>query len=242
MKNVCLAIPTYDHTMHTLCMTSALTASKRHAINTIVHNCSLLAHGFNAMWAHAILDGADYLAMLHSDIGAPPNWVDTLIDILNDEEADIVSALSPIKGPDNDYSTALLDRINPWAEPRKVTFADLAGLGETFDGPDLAAALNATGILGINTGCWVAKIGNRTWPRRVHFEIRSRINWSHDPPRCEVIPEDWNLSRQAYVLGLRVVCTTAITIKHAGNHVWQSLPAGGVLRHGRQPAEPIPSP
>jgi hypothetical protein len=226
VPRVFLAIPTYDNTVHTMCMLGVLRASRDFAIQIACNGSSLLTHGFNILWAMANGSGADYFAMLHADIGPEPYWLDKLIGELEKHQADMLSAVVPIKSDERLFSTAL---AHPGQESHyRLNLDDLSKLPDTFGSQHLRDATGLTGNLCVNTGLWVCRLG-QAWNRQVQFQMHTRIAWQDDGKAyCSVIPEDWDFSHQLHALGLNVMATRTVQLKHAGCMTWQTQhePAG----------------
>ena len=224
--DVFLAVPTYNNSLHSLAHMGIMHASRQHTMHCAVLSCSLLAHGFNQLWASAVISKCEWFAMLHADIGPSAHWVDALIEEAEAHEADVMSALSPIKSSQNEYSTALLQRdLN--ADPRRLHVSHIESLPDTFDASDIRAVMGSpTGMMGVNTGCWVARL-KQPWNKQVHFEIKSWIDWEPEGPICRVSPEDWGFSRQAHDLGIRLFCTTKVRLRHVGEACYQNVPDHG---------------
>jgi hypothetical protein len=218
---VFLAVPTYDGRVTIQTLTGVVYASRRPAA-VACHTSSLLAHGFNMLWCAALSSGANIWAMLHADIGPDRYWVDTLLDEMDLHDADLISAVVPIKNDDHQYSVAIgRDQCAP---TYRLTHEHLEQLPRTFGADDLSRVSGQEGMLLANTGCWVCRL-DRPWVRQVHYEIISQIDWT-DPekPRPLVISEDWGFSMQVQRLGGRVLCTRAVGVQHIGERSW-SLPA-----------------
>src|ERR1700724_2919706 len=69
------------------------------------HDCPMqfgdIEHNFNMMWCCALNDrkanGYTHFAMVHSDIGTGPFWLDTLIEEMDRVDADVMTAVNAIK-------------------------------------------------------------------------------------------------------------------------------------------------
>lgn len=218
---VFLGIPTYDNTVHTTTLMGVLTASQTHPLQVVCNGSSLLAHGFNILWASAVASDASYFAMLHGDVGPDPNWIDTLIGELEATGADLISAIVPIKSRENVYSTALAPMGGE--ATYRLHIDDLDKLPATFSGEDLQRISGQDGVLCVNTGCWVCRLG-QTWNRQVHFAMVTEINWTGADAHCRIIPEDWFFSQQLHALGLKVAATQKVKTTHAGAWSWASHP------------------
>lgn len=218
---VFLGIPTYDNTLHTVAMMGVLTATKTHPLQVVCNGSSLLAHGFNILWASAVASDASYFAMLHGDVGPDPNWIDTLIGELEATGADMVSAIIPIKSRENVYSTALAPMGGE--ATYRLHLDDLDKLPATFDGADLQRVSGKDGLLCVNTGCWVCRLG-QDWNKQVHFAMVTEINWTGADAHCRIIPEDWYFSQRLHALGVKIVATQKVKVTHAGAWSWASHP------------------
>jgi hypothetical protein len=111
---------------------------------------SLLAHGFNMLWTHALArrrsHGITHFLMLHADVlPADADWVSQLHGEMERVGATILSAVIPMKGRRGLTSTAL--EGPPF---RRLTMTEIMARPETFTDPGL---LVNTGIaVGRHTG------------------------------------------------------------------------------------------
>lgn len=217
--SVFLGIPTYDEWVHTNCMLGVIHATQKHNLQMRIIGSSALPFAFNQLWAAGATSGCDYFAMCHADVGPDSMWVDTLIQELEETEADIMSAVIPIKDASNVYSVAMCHENRP--AHYRLTYEHLQQLPETFDTYDLRHVTGQDGWMCANTGLWVCRL-DRDWIRSVHFEFITSIDWSGEKPRCHFIPEDWRLSQMLHALGKKVVCTKKVRCTHAGQHNWVS--------------------
>lgn len=217
-QTVFLALPTYDGTRHDISTAAVLTASQRYAVTTMPIASSFLPHCFNMLWVNAIVRGCDYWAMLHSDLGADPAWVDTMIDELERTGADVMSAAVSIKSMEGRISTAV-GLIGREAEYR-LSGKDLKALPVTFDISDVERVTGQRGVLLVNTGCWVCRL-KQAWNRKVCFHFQTDIRWDGDVGHCVQIPEDWDFSHQCAQLGLRVMATRVVGTDHRGLWSWK---------------------
>lgn len=192
---------------------------------------SLLAYSFNHLWCECANyyqeRGFTHFAMLHSDVAPEEWWLDILLDEMRATNADVLSAVVPLKCGEGLTSTALGDLHDPWAHPRRLTIHEVANLPETFDA---AQAGFPDKILLVNTGCWLAKLGS--WVGDFPgFTVQDRLIRHEGRLVPQVIPEDWNASRWWHTRGLRVLATSKVRLHHEGPWGWS---AGG----WRQGAEP----
>lgn len=179
---------------------------------------SLLASTFNAGWALARnqyeAGEIDGFAMIHADVGAEPHWLDILHAELVRAEADLVSAVIPIKDERGLTSTAVDAHDDLW-RCRRLTVTEVANLPETFTEEDVGAPLL------LNTGLWLCRLG--PWCLDVHFRIRDAIRRQPDGQwRAAVVPEDFDFSAQCRAQGLRLAATRAARVKHHGEWAWSN--------------------
>jgi len=188
---------------------------------------SLLTYTFNRLWAKALAGDFDYFFMLHSDIVPEEGWAKKLLSILQQNDADIVSACSPIKNEQGIFSAGVGNPDNRWGPYYRFTAKQLASLPETF-GPEDTDCPDKP--LVVNTGCWVADM-RKPWVREtnehgelaISFDMQNRI-LVHPDGKLEpqVEPEDWRFSRDLADRGCRVLGTKAVGLEHYGPKGWNS--------------------
>jgi hypothetical protein len=175
---------------------------------------SLLTAGFNRVWAHALnlreKSEITHFLMLHDDVRPrQEDWIDLFFTEMASANAQVLSAIIPIKDMRGLTSTAL--DTDPWRpmrftqrfvhESRPVTWTDERLL--------------------FNTGCMLIDFSG-DWVEEVCFTIRDRIVREKGGWMAYVQPEDWDFSRQCRALGVRVAVTRAVTIDHFGVNYWPS--------------------
>lgn len=173
---------------------------------------SLLNHSFNQAWAAALnardWRNATHFAMLHNDIAPDPGWLTVLLDELTSLDADVVSAVVPIKDERGLTSTAVYEG-DPWCR-RRLSLTEVNDLPDTFCGED------AGGKLLLNTGLWVCDL-RREWCNDVCFHSAERIETGLDGKRrAEVIPEDWLFSHWLNERGAKLYATSKVRLRHIG--------------------------
>lgn len=181
---------------------------------------SLLVRNFNGLWCDAL--NADprptYFAMHHSDIAAPPGWLDRLVEILDRESATMVSATVAIKSFDGFTSTALLDTKTSLR--RRLTVRESLELPEVFGARDVAELFGIDperSALLLNTGLWVCRFAGEPWIEDVCFETGDDIRRGEDGKfRTYVFPEDWLWAAMLQAKGLKVIGTRAVPTVHFG--------------------------
>lgn len=179
-------------------------------------NSSILPHTFNVLLG-AALDARDdgrvtHMAMAHSDICAEPGWLDTLYRETLAHEADLVSAVVPIKGPSGRTSTAVGDVDEPWRIKRSVY------LEERWDRPQTFGAQDVCGpgeVLLVNTGLFLADL-RRPWWDDFAFQFHTRLRKTERGHVAESRPEDWEMSRHLHKHGAKVMATYKVRLTHEG--------------------------
>jgi len=172
--------------------------------------CSLLTYNFNLLWTMFLnmrdQDGITHFAMLHDDIHVEVNWVDTLIDLMEENDADLVSCVVPIKDARGLTSTALDVTPDPW-NPQRLTMREIHKLPVTFDDA------TAGGPLLLNTGCWGCRL-DRPWVDQVRFRQQDEIRVVNGKREAHTIPEDWDFSRQVRAAGGKLIGTRKVKLHH----------------------------
>lgn len=210
---VFIGIPAYSGLLTSRAAQTLYTASTIHPKMELVVSCSALCYSFNSLWCTALnrrSDGITHFAMLHADIDPQADWIDVLIAEMDRYDADVVSAVVPLKGNQGVTSTAI--DTDQW-RPRRLTIRETNGLPETFGAVDVTWA-DGRKLL-VNTGCWVCKFTS-PWIERICFEMRDRIIREGDKFVPQFFPEDWHFSRQCHKEDLNVMATTKVKLTHIG--------------------------
>ena len=201
---------------------------------TLVHGGgSLLANTFNQAWVHALNlqesgTPITHFAMLHDDVSPDDGWLDILLDDLQKNSADVVSAVIPIKDPFGTTSTAIDDPADVFNVERRLTMAEVFELPPVFTSNDCGYPYRA---LLVNTGCWVCDF-TKPWRFEITFTIRDRIRKNEKGKWvAEVAPEDWNFSRQLHSAGAKVMATRNVKLSHWGQLPYRNSEAWGEWNH-----------
>lgn len=210
---------------------------------------SALAWNFNRAWVAALnlSPRPKYFAMIHSDVIAPPGWLDTMFGLLQSENLDVISAVIPLRNTSGETSTALLvdsGSVAPGEEYRRLTMREAFGpesLGSSlFYARDLVRMFDpfepeAPRLL-LNTGLWLCRLGD--WAEKVAFHQQDRIRRNGPVFHADFWPEDWDFSEQLAALNLRTAATIAVRVAHgdercgygrlwgAEHGEWHAKPAG----------------
>jgi len=175
---------------------------------------SLLDHCFNSLWCNALnlrAQGVTHFAMIHDDVCPQAQWLDVLLAELAATQADVISAVIPIKTEHGVTSTAV-ETDDVWF-PRRLTVTETDALPETFTDEDVG------GELLLNTGLWLCDL-RRSWtdnPWPLHFQTLTRIITDREGNyQAQVRSEDWEFSRRARGRGARLAATRKVAVAHDG--------------------------
>lgn len=221
MKRIFLAHPSYGMIVPGSCQSIVHASVKNQILYKPLSN-SILADCFNALWGAAVDNRhnlhLDAFAMIHSDVGAFPGWLDILVEDLYKHDADLMAAVIPIKDESGYVSTTLDIHEDPWMSPRALTLKEVESLPEVFSSEDVNFPLLT------NTGCWVARL-DRDWcedTENIFFEIQSRIVRKDGKRVAVSIPEDFGFARKLHAKGLKVMATRRVQIVHYGTTGWKN--------------------
>ena len=184
---------------------------------------SLLPYTFNLLWTGCINtrkgvpvpqgDGTEvnvpisYFAMIHDDVIPQNGWLNVLIDELETNGADIVSAVIPIKDEKGLTSTAIDTTGDEWS-PRRLTMTEVCDLPMTFGEKE------AGGPLLLNTGLWVCRF-DAPWVEKVGFRQQDQIFVQDNGEfAARTISEDWDFSRQVKAQGGKLMATRKVGLIH----------------------------
>lgn len=229
---IVLAMPHYDGRAH-LAATDRFTALlTKGSVVPRYHSksgSSLLPYAFNRLLGPALMlrDRGEitHFAMLHSDVEPQAFWLDVLYAEMRAHNADLVSAVIPIKDYSGKTSTAIGKISDPWIAPYNLTMDDKqrwpGTFGQEICGPDE--------VLLVNTGCWLADLRRPFWNERAAFNIVSRLDKKvvtmEDKDGNEILvtdyepqvqPEDWIMSRYLHAQGAKVMATWKVAAIHHG--------------------------
>lgn len=184
---------------------------------------SILTYAFNFLWTDALnmrkAFGFTHFLMIHSDVipALNQNWLETLVNEMEENDADVMSVVVPIKTNDGLTSTGIQfgAPFHPWAVKR-YTMKEIFDLPETFTHPQLV----------VNTGMMLVDL-RKPWVEEIFFHIKNSVIKQEDGTFEPLFfPEDWNFSMDAKALGAKVFATRKVKVEHVGphgysnDHVW----------------------
>jgi GT2 family glycosyltransferase len=223
MSKILLGVP-YNGTVNWNSAQSAWRCSAKHEVQVVSIPSSLLALAFNSLLCEALNrnesgDGVEYMAMLHMDLSADGFWIDTLVDLLEERQADFISVINAIKDDRGVTSSGIGLDGHGWKPLRRFTLRQLANWPATFNADDIGC----DGPLLHNTGCWLADIRKPLFHEAdergqllAYFTIRDRVVRRNGKWKPEVEPEDWFFSRRLHELGAKTYVTREVTTHHYG--------------------------
>lgn len=205
---------------------------------------SLLAQSYNTLWCKALnlrsKQNLKWFAVLHADVVPQDFWLDKLIDLAEQYDADVMSAIVPIKEASGVTSTAI-SGTDRFTRHTRLTQAQINSKGwpATFDidilrensfiPEEARIDVKEDARLLVNTGCFVCRL-DREWCSNVEFTINDRIiQILGGSYVAQVEPEDWYFSRRVAELGGRVMATREVVAEHIGsvpyvsNKVWGQM-------------------
>ena len=246
MDNVFLACPLYDGRMDFGTSMRLAQAARRRRAMVQFNTRSLLASNCNKLWCAALNQrqshGFKWFAMLHADIDPEAYWLDKLLDEAERYDADLLSAVVPIKDARGLVSTAIDSVDGGFRQFCRLTLKQVhdPAFPDTFGIQEAAAALERlpAGLrienvprtfLLVNTGCFVCRL-DRPWSEKVWFEIRDGISCRDGVWREEVVSEDWMFSKAVAANGGKVMATRIVSVDHYGS---QRFPSQGTWGNPR---------
>ena len=185
-------------------------------------SASSLTGNFNKLWAQALAmhdaGQIDYFAMLHSDIGPEPRWLDKLFQEMAEVDADVISVVVPFKDGSEITSTAIGLPGDPWAPlhrlnvPQACTYfpstfgqkdaeafldqIQAKGTITTDDGSTLELADDKSQYpLLINTGCMLIRM-DRDWVHERTDTGEMAFAWEF---RNRIVPK-WDRTQAIHVI------------------------------------------
>jgi len=213
---VFLGVPTSDLKVNPDLIAAILQCSPKGILQGFrTHSYSCLTRNFNELFCAALnarKDGATHFCMLHSDV-VPHGigWLDVLSDEMERVEADVLSAVIPIKTSSGVTSTAIDEPCEGsdknW-RPRRLTMNEVYNdHPETFTHKDLL----------VNTGLMLIDI-RKDWVNDIWFEFEDMISRDAVGNFIAVnVPEDWNFSRRARKMGASIWATRKVACTHYGH-------------------------
>ena len=210
---VFVAIPTHSGTICDKLAGAMIQATRKGNIAKLsTTNGSVLTRNFNMSLAVALnnREKLSHLCIVHGDIEIlKPFWLDTMLEIMAREKADILSVVSPIKTMEGFTSTAIDEptSLPHWSVKRLTLHEIFKDYPATFTHPKIL----------LNTALMLIDLG---WKgiEKCYFAFEDKLVKDKDGKFHPVgVSEDWVFSRQARALGARMFATREIQINHVGS-------------------------
>lgn len=174
---------------------------------------------------------ADYFLLWHSDILPEPHFVDKMVAIAEEKNAEILSAIVPIKDQNGLTSTALDEPVGdmpPEWRVRRFTMKEISEMPETFTHDKLL----------VNTGLLLIKL-SASWVKDIYFHFDDKIIEHHGQRLAVLFPEDWMFSRDARKLGCTSQWVTrAVKLTHVGHQQFPNYGVWGQETDAKPPTPP----
>lgn len=244
-----LGCPTHDGRIDRECADILFSAASQQNVLIGVNQSSLLTQNCNHLYATALNYRKQYpslkwFAMLHSDVCPEPFFLDKLIHLAEQENADMLSVIIPIKDQSGMTSTGIgrdstlmmrltqkqMQFMPPVFDLEKVkeVINTMCNEGAVDQGPWLYSLDKCNRLLA-NTGCMVVRL-DQPWNEGISFSMVDYIikdesgQWT-----AKCFPEDWFFSKSVADQGGKVMCTTAVKLKHAGVAKFSNQEAWGEM-------------
>lgn len=225
---VFIAVPTYNGWVRMEAFRGLMLATSNSRIYHQFNKASLLANGFNRLYATAWntrrLMPWSHWCLHHADIEAPEFFLDVMLEEMDRVGADVLSCAVAIKDGRALSSTGT---VQANGNIRRLTLKEVHRLPETFSAADLPAIGIDTPLV-VNTGLMLVRM-DRPWSKKVCFRIGDAMREDDNGDLHPIgLPEDWGFSVWANEQGLRLFCTRKLLIRHHGEWSWSNeCPADG---------------
>jgi hypothetical protein len=215
---VLVSIPTYGG-LDFRTFEALSSASRKGAVAGVQYvKSSFLTKCFNQLWCRALnareSQGLTHFAMLHGDVVPMSLWLDHMLEIASETNADVLSVVMPMKSEHGVTSTAIesADRM----KPTRFTLKQLDKMPVTFTHEKLL----------VNTGLMLVKLAG-DWIEKIHFHFEDEIRIEDGIRVAHALSEDWAFSMDARALGAKVYATRAVTAVHLGEWAYPNSGAWG---------------
>jgi hypothetical protein len=204
----------------------------------------------NDCWVDAInqfeAGKIDLFAMIHSDIKIlTPDWIDILVKILVEKNADLVSVQSPLKDFTGVTSTAIGHQEYRYGSFKRLTIAEIKKLPSVFNNVDVGYPDQP--ILH-NTACFICDLSNPKFHLtnpdgsfQTIFRFDEKIVRDNNGQWQRIQEsEDWHFSRIIWNNGIRnTYVTSNINLIHYGTVGFENFNENyGTSKHGDDVSAP----
>ena len=235
MASILLGIPSYKSDMNIGLLFPMLNATKKHKLEVANTDTSATCFSFNQLWVQALdlweQGKISHFLMVHSDIVPQNLFIDKMMEIADRCGADILSAIVPIKNTLGLTSTAMDEQVgdeDPRWRVRRVTMREAHAMPKTWTHDKVL----------LNTGLMLVKMGD--WCKQIHFHFDDDIIMYRGKRTPQCFPEDWNLSRDAHKLGVKLYATREVAVTHMGHQGFPNFQPWGSLETDFKNPDPDP--
>lgn len=197
---------------------------------------SLLSRNFNTLLCEALnRNQFTHFLLIHGDIVPQSGWLQAMHVEMKAADADILSAVVPIKTPKGLTSTALCKEETTPLLIRRLTLkecldtAKIANLGLSIS----PSGKSFTGdYLVLNSGLMLIDL-RKDWIRNIRFRMTDQIIKQPDGSyKASGASEDWLFSLDARKLGAKLWATTAVKLNHVGGANFSNYESYGIESEG----------
>lgn len=221
-SKVFIGIPTYDNKVLAETIPAIMQAKKNPetSLTFRIFSFSALCANFNILFAEALAGaqklGYTHFVLLHADIFPEAGWLDKMLEIMQRTEAEILSAIIPIKDSRGVTSTAR-ESDNRW-RPIRYTLNEVYKMEPTFTDPAIL----------LNSGLMIVDLRGE-WTKQIWFRTEDMIVQNAPGEFTQLfISEDWLFSRDARKLGVtKQFATREVRAQHVGTSYYGNDSAWG---------------
>lgn len=215
-----IGCPTHNGELRGEIVTAILDAAMGNRMAFAHSKYSKLTQNFNFLLSDALNMGKfTHFCMIHGDIVPAQGWLQTLHQEMEENGADVISAVVPIKSPKGITSTGLCKEETTPLLLKRLTLKECQSPGKLLD-LGFTVSKNGKSFTGdniiLNTGLMLIDI-RKDWIKNITFRVTDQIIVQPDGTRKAFGgSEDWLFSLDARKEGAKLWATTAVRLNHVG--------------------------
>lgn len=226
LPQVFVGIPTANGMVADQIISSMMVASSLPLVAKLrIQSYSWLTRNFNDLFCHALntrKEGTTHFLLMHADIVPEPMWLEKMLAIMKSHDADVLSAIVPIKNQSGFTSTALDQAPHEDAHELRVTRLTMHEVFTKYP-----PTFTHEKIL-LNTGLMLIDL-RKPWVEEVYFRVHDAIEKDSEGNFYSVgMSEDWLFSKDARLLGAKLYATREVKVAHIGTTAFNNGRAWGV--------------
>lgn len=219
-----IGMPTSDGTAHVAAvMAMGASCLGKTSFEFAVATSTALSYNFNQLYARALdrRPQVTHFAMIHSDVCPGAGWLDVLMEEMDKHDADLISAVIPLRNKSGLTSTCLAE--DPWGKRHVLSLKEIFDLYKSETFTDFGLLTN-TGLMLLNLdGPWAEQVVFRQQERirkvQKEFDLPQpdssvTATVTRDVYEAVTLPEDWDFSHQIKTLGGKVFATRKVRLYH----------------------------